>query len=77
MRTPRNALKNNICDENGYSLLRVDGLELHRVVGVLPPARRAAAVEVLLDVVPTKLADLHPRGWLVAQAADTAQTRTW
>ena len=49
------------------SLFRVDRLELNRLIGVLSPARRAAAVEVLLDVVPAELADLKEiasqRGW--------------
>ena len=41
------------------SLLLVDRLELDGLISVLPPARRASAVEVLLDVVPAELADLQ------------------
>jgi hypothetical protein len=49
--------RKNICRE-GYSLFRIDRLELNRIISVLPPTRRAAAVEVLLDVVPAELANL-------------------
>ncbi len=51
--------KKGINEEKGDSLLRVDGLELDCLISVRPPARRAAAVEVLLDVVPAELADLQ------------------
>ena len=46
-------------EEKGDSLFRVDRLELYGLISVLPPTRRATAVEVLLDVMPAELADLQ------------------
>lgn len=46
-------------EEKGHSLVRVDRLELDSFISVHPPTRRAAAVEVLLDVVPAELTDLQ------------------
>ena len=45
--------------EKENSLFRINGLELDCLISVLPPARRAPAVEVLLDVVPAELAYLR------------------
>ena len=45
--------------EKENSLFRINGLELDCLISVLPPARRAPAVEVLLDVVPAESAYLN------------------
>ena len=68
-------------EEMGDSLLRVDRLELHGLISVLPPARRATAVEVLLDVVPAELADLQRAAPRVSDGSSSelgpAEARTW
>ena len=64
-------------EEMGDSLLRVDRLELHGLISVLPPARRATAVEVLLDVVPAELADLQKIACEAAGQLTATEIRTW
>ena len=68
-------------EEKGDSLFRVDRLELYGLISVLPPARRASAIEVLLDVVPAELADLQRAAPHVSDGSSSelgpAEARTW
>ena len=44
-----------------HALFLVDRFELDSLVGILPPARRAFLVQVLLNVMPAKTTDLRKR----------------